>query len=76
MIKEMKTISITKKGQIAIPLEVRKTLFKTGSKAVLIAFEDHLEIRPLEQVYPALMSEKSLAKDWLSKEEEKAWKNL
>jgi len=76
MIEQMKTITITEKGQIAIPKELRKNLFKNGKKIVLIAFKDHLELRPIEQIFPALMSEKSLAKEWLSKEDEKAWKNL
>lgn len=29
-----------------------------------------------ERLSSALLSEKALAKDWLSKKEEKAWKNL
>ena len=29
-----------------------------------------------KNTYNLLMSEKSLAKDWLSKEEDRAWKNL
>lgn len=30
----------------------------------------------IEGMLPALMSEKSLAKDWLTKEEDEAWKDL
>ena len=30
----------------------------------------------LERISPALMSEKSLAKEWLKVEEEEAWKDL
>jgi hypothetical protein len=30
----------------------------------------------LEKIFPALVTEKALAKDWLSKEDEEAWKKL
>lgn len=78
---EMKTATITEKGQIAIPKDIRAIKgFKEGNKIVILAFEDHIEIRPLKQVsesmLPALLSEKALAKDWLSKEDEDRWKNL
>ena len=85
---EMKTATITEKGQIAIPKDIRQIEgFKEGHKVAILAFEDHIELRSLEQVkekldfkkeklFPALMSEKALAKDWLSKEEEEAWKDL
>ncbi|MAG78636.1 AbrB family transcriptional regulator [archaeon] len=77
MIEQMRTITITEKGQISIPKEMRKTKqFKTGAKLAIIAFKDHIELRPLKQLETALASEKSLAKHWLSKEDEKAWKNL
>ncbi len=78
---EIKTVKITDKGQIALPKEVRELEgFEEGTKIVLLAFPDHLELRPLEQlnekIFPALASEKSLAKDWLSAEDELAWKKL
>lgn len=78
---EIKTVTITEKGQVAIPKHIRDVEgFKTGSKVAILAFEDHVELRPMEQMnekmFTALASEKSLAKDWLSKEDEKAWKNL
>lgn len=78
---EMKTTKITGKGQIAIPKEIRKKNgFKEGSKIAILAFGDRVELRPLNQfskkMFTMLASEKSLAKDWLSKEDEKAWKNL
>ncbi len=86
-LKELKTIKITSKGQIAIPKDIRKMEgFKEGSKLALLAFDDHIEIRPLEQTKKAdltkhgiltyVMSESSLAKVWLTDEEDKAWKNL
>ena len=78
---EMRTVTITSKGQIAIPKEMRDLEgFREGTKVAIIAFEDHVELRPLKQVnkkmFTALASEKALAKDWLSKEDEEAWKSL
>lgn len=78
---EIKTATITEKGQIAIPKNIRKIKgFKTGSKVAILSFEDHIELRPMTQIRErmatAIASEKSLAKDWNSKEDEEAWKNL
>lgn len=78
---EMRTVTITSKGQIAIPKEMRDLEgFREGTKVAIIAFEDHVELRPLKQInkkmFTILASEKTLAKDWLSKEDEEAWKNL
>ena len=81
VILEMKTATITSKGQIAIPKYIReKEGFKEGSKIAIIAYEDHIELRSLKKMNPkiftALLSEKVLAKDWLSEEDEEAWKDL
>ena len=78
---EMKSVTITKKGQIAIPKEIREIEgFKEGTKIVILAFDDHVELRPMRQVsermFTAIASEKSLSKDWNSKEDELAWKDL
>ncbi len=78
---EIKSATITEKGQIAIPKDVRSLSgFKTGSKIAILAYDDHVELRPMKQVNEkiaaAVASEKVLAKDWNSKEEEEAWKNL
>lgn len=78
---EVKTAKITEKGQIAIPKDIRGMEgFKEGSKVAILAFEDRIELRPMKQIhekmFTALASEKSLAKDWNSKEDEEAWKNL
>ena len=78
---ELKTAKITEKGQIAIPKDMRdREGFKKGSKVVILAFEDRIELRPMKQVhekmFTALASEKSLGKDWNSEEDEEAWKNL
>lgn len=78
---EIKTVKITEKGQIAIPRDIRELEgFEEGEKIAILAFDDRVELRPLtqfsERMFPALASEKTLAKDWLSKEDEEAWKNL
>jgi len=78
---EIRSATITEKGQIAIPKEIRKIEgFSEGTKIAILAYEDHVELRPMKQVnekmFTAYASEKSLAKDWDNKEDEKAWKNL
>lgn len=78
---EMKTSKITSKGQIAIPKDIREIEgFKEGTKIAILAFENRIELRPLDQInekmFSALASEKTLAKDWLSKEDDEAWKDL
>jgi len=81
IIMEMRTATITNKGQISIPRKIRELEnFGIGSKVAIIAFDDHVEIRPLkdfnEKLFPALASEKVLSKTWNSKEEDEAWKDL
>lgn len=77
----MKTVTITEKGQIAIPKNIRNIKgFKKGEKIVVLAFKDKIELRPLKQINEKLFtifaSEKSLAKEWNTKEEDQAWKHL
>ena len=72
---EIKSATITEKGQVAIPKDVREIEgFEVGSKVAVLAFDDHVELRPMkkisEKMFPALASEKSLAKDWATKEED------
>jgi len=78
---EIKSATITEKGQIAIPRNIREFEgFKIGNKIAILAFKDHVELRPIEQVnekiFTTIASEKVLAKDWNSKEDDEAWKNL
>ena len=78
---EMKTVTITGKGQIAIPKDIRALEgFKEGSKIAILAYEDRIELRPLKQInermFTALASENTLAKDWNSKEDDEAWNDL
>lgn len=77
----MRTATITGKGQISIPKDIRdQGNFEIGSKVAIVTFDDRIEIRPLrefnEKLFPALASEYVLAKDWLTKEEDEAWKDL
>jgi len=80
-IKEIRTATITNKGQICIPNAARTSEgFQTGSKVSIIVYEDRVEIKPLKNLSDAmfamLASEEVLAKNWLSKEDEEAWKDL
>lgn len=81
ILKEIKTATITEKGQIVIPREMREVKgFEEGSKITILVFNDRIELRPMKQVSNAMMtmlaSEKALARDWNSKEDDKAWKDL
>ncbi len=82
-IREIRTVKITRKGQVSIPSAVRAIAgFEEGAKVNVIAYDDRVELRPMkkEKISDALMamlaSEKAFAKNWLSKEDEKAWKDL
>ncbi|MEK6940527.1 MAG: AbrB/MazE/SpoVT family DNA-binding domain-containing protein [Nanoarchaeota archaeon] len=82
-IKDIRTATITQKGQISIPSIARQLAgFKEGTKISIIVYADKVELRPFqkEKMNEALLcmlaSEKALAKNWLSKEDEEAWKDL
>jgi len=80
-IKEIRVATITEKGQICIP-NIARTIagFRKGSKVSIIVYKDKVELKPLRQVSDAIMamraSENTLAKNWLSKEDEETWKDL
>jgi AbrB family looped-hinge helix DNA binding protein len=78
---EMKTVTITEKGQVSIPKRLRKSAgFKNGSKVAILVFKDKVELRPMKQIsdamYASLMSEKVLDRVWNNPEEDEAWKDL
>ncbi|MEK6926910.1 MAG: AbrB/MazE/SpoVT family DNA-binding domain-containing protein [Nanoarchaeota archaeon] len=80
-IKEIRTITITDKGQICIPREARDIAgFQEGSKVSLIVYPDRVEIRSMKKIsdvmFAMLASEDVLAKSWMSKEDDEAWKDL
>lgn len=75
-----KDVTVSAKGQIVIPKELRKSTFPEGSQATVIAYKDHIEIRPLsyvlEKLECALISEPAFAEEWDTPEEDEAWENL
>ena len=82
-IKEIRTVTITSKGQISIPSAVRaRAGFEEGAKINVVAYEDRVELRPMKKdkisdaMLCALMSEEVLAKNWDTPEEDEAWKDL
>ncbi len=80
-IKEIRTATITSKGQISIPLAVRtKAGFKEGTKISIVVYKDRVELRPMKKMSDALFSmlasEEVLAEAWNTPEEDEAWKDL
>jgi len=81
-IKDIRTATITSKGQICIPSVARNLVgFKEGTKVSMVVYADRVELKPMKKgINEALMcmlaSEETLAKNWLSKEDEEAWKDL
>lgn len=80
-IKEIRTVTITSKGQVCIP-NMARTLegFKEGSKISVIVYSDKVELRPMKEMndimFAMLASEKVLAEAWNTPEEDEAWKDL
>ena len=80
-IKEIKTATITDKGQICIP-HIARTMngFKEGSKVSIVVYAGKVEIMPMKQINDAmfamLASEDALAEAWDTPEEDEAWKDL
>ena len=68
------TTKMSSRGQVVIPLDMRKDI-NEGDKLIVIRKDDEII---LKKSIPetALWSEKSLAKTWLNKEEDEAWKDL
>ena len=82
-IKDIRTVKITRKGQISIPSTIRaRAGFEEGSKVNVISYDDRVELRPMkkekmsEDMLCAIMSEEALAKNWDTPEEDEAWKDL
>ncbi|HLC53516.1 MAG TPA: AbrB/MazE/SpoVT family DNA-binding domain-containing protein [Candidatus Nanoarchaeia archaeon] len=71
---QIDTTKMSSRGQIVIPLEMRKDI-NEGDKLIVIRKDDEII---LKKSIPetALWSEKSLAKTWLNKEEDEIWKDL
>jgi len=78
---DIRTATITEKGQICIPNTTREIAgLNKGTKITIVSYKDRVELVPLKQISKkissALISEEVLAEDWLSKEEDEAWKDL
>ncbi len=77
----IKSATITDKGQISISKRLReKKGFVKGSKIAMLEFDDHIELRKMDEIEEkfgtAFASEKSLGKLWNLKEEDERWKHL
>ncbi len=82
-IKEIRTVTLTSKGQICIPNIARNLIgFKEGAKISIVVYSDRVELKPIKNeklndaLFCMLASEEALSKNWLSKEDEEAWKDL
>jgi len=80
-IKDIRTATITSKGQICIPNVARNLVgFKEGTKISIVVYADRVEIKPLqkisEELFPALATEEVLAEAWDNPEEDEIWKDL
>ena len=68
------TTKMSSRGQVVIPLDLRKGI-NEGDKLIVIRKDDEIILkRSIPET--AMWSEKSLAKTWLNKEEDEAWKDL
>ncbi len=74
LLMEIATTKLSSRGQIVIPIEMRKNL-KEGEKLIVIRSGDDLIIKKLIPEI-LLASHKALAKTWSTNEEDNAWKDL
>ena len=72
---EIATTKLSSRGQIVIPVDLRKG-FVEGEKLVILKEGEDLIIRKENKFSNMLADEKLLSGDWLSVEDEEAWKNL
>ena len=80
-IKDIRTATITEKGQICIPNIARNFAgFKKGTKISIVVYTDRVELRPMKKMSDAMLSmlasEEVLAKAWNTPEEDEIWKDL
>lgn len=79
---EVEIITVSEKGQIVLPKKVRDEMrVSKGCKLLLVEKQGKVTLTKADNLlkgnlFTMLASEKALAKDWLSDEEEEAWKNL
>jgi AbrB family looped-hinge helix DNA binding protein len=68
------TTKMSSRGQVVIPLDMRRDI-NEGDRLIVIRKDEEII---LKKSIPesALLSEKSLAKTWMNKEEDEVWKDL
>jgi len=71
---QIDTTKMSSRGQVVIPIGMRKGI-NEGDKLIIIKRDDEIILKK-SLPETALWSEKSLAKTWLTKEEDEAWKDL
>jgi AbrB family looped-hinge helix DNA binding protein len=73
-------VTVGEKGQIVIPKKIRDDLkIEKGTQLLISEDKGKITIKPVkmsEAYLMMLLSESSLAKDWLNEDEDKAWQNL
>lgn len=85
-ITNIKTSTLSDKGQITIPKQFIKDSGILDRKVVIITYDDHIEIRPLNKVDKLeklteaeecmYASRESFLEIWDTPEEDKAWEYL
>ena len=59
---EMRTATVTEKGQIVIPKNIRNLEgFKEGTKIAILAFDNKIELRPLKQFNEKIITKPNMA---------------
>ncbi|MDO8459580.1 MAG: AbrB/MazE/SpoVT family DNA-binding domain-containing protein [Nanoarchaeota archaeon] len=71
---QIDTTKMSSRGQVVIPLDMRKDI-NEGDKLIVIRKDDEIIIKKSIPEW-SILSENSLAKTWLSKKEDEAWKDL
>lgn len=75
-------VTVSGKGQVVLPKKIRNNLKITqGTKLLLVERKGEICLKKAdfimnEKNFTLIASEKALAKQWLTKEEDEAWKNL
>ena len=72
---EIATSKLSSRGQIVIPIGLRSN-FKEGDNLLIIKRGEELIIKKEGEVCKIFADSSLLAGDWLSKEDEEAWKDL
>ncbi len=74
----MEISSVTSKGQVTIPNALRKAAgLKTGDKLIFRLEGDHIIVTKLNNAKDSYLNSVSLnLEEWLSDEDEEAWRDL